>query len=246
MSSIYVGGTIKITGEGRHPETDQLLIDHVDLSSASIVDIGASDGSTSLDLIERLDGFGTYTIADLYLTLRAVVVGRHTVLFTDDDTCVLVVGRRLMAWPDLSRAVAKAYRPVIARARRRLGEARRVLLLNPAVRRRLATDERVSYQVHDIFRPWSGTAPDVIKVANLLRRLYFSDEDLLAALEVLHGSLPEGGHLLVVDNPRAADPSPRAGVWRRADQRFVEVARHGEPEIADLVGRVGAQRSAGL
>ena len=120
-----------------------------------------------------------------------------------------------------------------------------MLLLNPAVRRRLAADERVSYQVHDIFRPWSGSAPDVIKVANLLRRLYFSDEDLLAALEVLHDSLPEGGHLLVVDNPRAADPPPRAGVWRRADQRFVEVARHGEPEIADLVERVGAQRSAG-
>ncbi|MET0766590.1 MAG: hypothetical protein ABWY50_03010 [Aeromicrobium sp.] len=238
MSSIYVGGTIKITGANRHPETDRLLIDHVDLGAADIVDIGASDGSTSLDLIEQLPSFGSYTIADLYLTLRAVRLKQHTLLF-HDRTCVLVVGRRLMAWPAESRAVAAAYAPLVRRATRRLDDASTVLLLNPAVRARIAQDPRVRYRVHDVFETWQGERPDVIKVANLLRRLYFSDADLLRALHTLRDSLPDGGHLMIVDNPRAADPSPRAGIWRREGARLAEVASHGEPEIADLVSQVG-------
>ncbi len=240
MSSIYVGGTIKITGATRHPETDQLLLDHVDLSSADIVDIGASDGSTSLDLIRRLPDFSSFTIADLYLRLRAVDVGSHTFLFTDDDTCVLVVGRRAMGWPAESRAVGLLYRGLVRRASARLPEAREVTLLNPDVRRLMVSDPRVKALVHDIFEPWPGQAPDLIKVANLLRRLYFSDEDLLRALGVLHDSLPEGGHLMIVDNPRLSDPTPRAGIWARQGKGFVDVASVGEPEIADLVARVGS------
>ena len=243
MSSIYVGGTIKITGADRHPETDQLLLDHVDLHAASIVDIGASDGSTSLDLIEKLDSFERYTISDLYLSLSAVRVGRRTALFTEDGTCVLVVGPRAMAWPSLSVPVALAYRPVVRRASARLSSASTVLLLNPEVRQRIARDSRVGYRTHDIFTAWDGETPDVIKVANLLRRLYFDDVQLARALHVLRDSLPQGGHLLIVDNPRLADPSPRAGLWRREADRLVEVARVGEPEIADLVGRVGREHA---
>jgi hypothetical protein len=241
MGSIYVGGTIKITGADRHPETDQLLIDHVDLSDAAIVDIGASDGSTCLDLIEKLDSFGSYTIADLYLTLHAVRSGRRTLLFTDDGTCVLVGGPRVMAWPAESPAVATAYRRTIARAAKDLDRAETVLLLNPAVRRRIAEDPRVSYRVHDVFQPWPGERPDVIKVANLLRRLYFDDADLTRALHVLRDSLPEGGHLMIVDNPRIPNTPPRAGIYRRSGDRLLEVARTGEPEIGDLVEQVGTR-----
>lgn len=241
MSSIHVGGTIKITGGDRHPETDRLLIETVDLSRARIADIGASDGSTSVDLIARLPDFAAYVIADLYLTLRAVRVGRHTVLFDDQDRAVLVVGRRLMAWPELSPVVHALYRPLVVRAAARLtDEGREVLLLNPQARRLIASDARITHRTHDVFTPWEGERPDVIKIANLLRRLYFDDADLLRALHAVHASLPEGGHLMIVDNPRLADPSPRAGVWRREDGGFVEVARLGEPEIADLVARVGA------
>src|SRR4051794_23303356 len=54
MSAIHVGDTIKITEGDRHPAADALLIDNIDLEGAVIVDIGASDGSTSVDLIRKL------------------------------------------------------------------------------------------------------------------------------------------------------------------------------------------------
>jgi hypothetical protein len=80
MAAFTVGSTIKITGADRHPYVDQLLLDHVDLAAATIVDLGASDGSTSADLIERLPAFGRYIISDLYLTATVVRVGRRMVI----------------------------------------------------------------------------------------------------------------------------------------------------------------------
>lgn len=241
MSSIYVGGTIKITGADRHSATDDLLVNTIDTRDARIVDVGASDGSTSLDLITKLDGvggFAEFTIADLYLTLSAVDVWNHTLLFHGND-CVLVGGRRLMAWPQLARTVALICRPLISKGRSGLDSGREVLLLNPRTRDVVANDSRVNYRVHDVFNVWSDPKPTVIKIANLLRRLYFTDDQLLQALCAVRDSLVDGGHLLIVDNPRIPNASPRAGLWRREDSRFIEIARIGEPEIADLVQRVG-------
>ncbi|MFQ4147851.1 hypothetical protein AAGW05_04000 [Arthrobacter sp. LAPM80] len=240
MSAIEVGGTYKITGAKRHPNADALILEHVDLTDAVIVDIGASDGSTSLELISKLNGFKSYVIADLYLQIQARVQGKLTHLYDQDGNWILVVGTRFLAWPAPSKLVRSLWGKSARAAAQQPSPAQSVLLLNPSVRQLMAKDPRVTAQVHDIFAPWAGPAPDVIKVANLLRRLYFTDEDILTALEVLLGNLPEGGHLAIVDNSRIAGMPPRCGLYRRDGGRFVTVAEtDNEPEIKDLVHKVG-------
>lgn len=234
MSSIHVGSTIKITGADRHPEADSLLLQHVDLTHATVVDLGASDGSTSFQLLRRLSSFGSFVIADLYLHVYASHVGRSVLLFDASGTCILVSGRRLLAWPSLSRLVRLLYLRSIRRARK--AERAKVLLLNPEVRAVMATDPRVSYREHDVFSPWTGPQPHVFKVANLLRRLYFSDTAISTALSALLSSLQEGGHLLIVDNPRIAGIDYRAGLYEKRDGRFRSKAMtEHPPEIDDLV-----------
>lgn len=239
MACMQVGSTIKITGRNRHAAPDALLLEHVDLVGASIVDLGASDGSTSLDLLAQLPNFGSYVIADLYLHLSAVEVAGHVVFFDAAERCVLVAGRRILVWP--TGAVGGLVGPLVRVARRRRDRWRQVLLLCPSARARIAADPRVSSAVHDVFTVWPGRAPDVIKVANVLRRLYFSDEDILRALQALLASLPEGGHLLVVDNPRRKGVGSRGGLYRGVGDRFEPVATTPDaPEIDDLVARVRA------
>ena len=234
MSIIHVGETIKITDSDRHGAADALLLENVALAGASIVDLGASDGSTSVELVAKLPDFASYVIADLYLTLRSVEVGRYVLFFDADDNCVLVAGRRVLAWPTLSRTVRLLAAPLLARARRR--PSREVLLLGPEARRLMRSDARVTSRVHDVFQPWPAPAPDVIKVANVLRRLYFSDEEILRALRALLAGLDDGGHLLVLDNPRLAGIALRAGLYRREGGRFQPVAETPDaPEIADLL-----------
>ena len=100
----------------------------------------------------------------------------------------------------------------------------------------MAQDPRVSYRLHDVFSIWEGDSPDVIKVANLLRRLYFSDADITRALTAIHESLADRGHFLVVDNPRIKDMPPRGGLYRKTVSGFTMVAcTENIPEIDDLV-----------
>ncbi|WP_411285220.1 hypothetical protein [Lapillicoccus sp.] len=237
MKAIHVGGTYKITGKSRHGAADDLLLRHVDLSGAHILDIGASDGSTSVDLVHRLpQDFGSYVIADLFLVVQRAMVGHNTLLFDTSGKCILVVGKRFLAWPELSRLASLVCSPA-TRKEHRVGAVRQdVLLLNPEARHLIENDPRVSYATHNVFEPWPGRAPDVIKVGNLLRRLYFSDTEICRALCVLLADLPEGGHLLVVDNPRVAGIALRAGLYRRVGRQFEVVAlTPEEPEIVDLV-----------
>src|SRR6478752_4027000 len=236
MSAIHVGGTIKITGKDRHPQADALLTDNLDLRDALIVDIGASDGSTSADLIEKIGDFRAFVIADLFFTIKARQALGHTLFFDEQGECILVVGNWLLAWPSQSKVVRALYRPLIARATRPASPESDVLLLNPRVRQRMAEDPRVSYRVHDVFATWAGDPPNVIKVANLLRRLYFSDSDITRGLAAIHDSLADGGHFLIVDNPRIKDMPPRGGLYRKTASGFTTVAcTENLPEIDDLI-----------
>jgi hypothetical protein len=238
MSALHVGDTIKITGTNRHPRTDALLMANVDLTGATIVDIGASDGSTSVELVAKLNEFKAYIMADLFFTLSAAKTPGHVVFYDLSGQPILIAGRRLLAWPSLSKAVQTAYRPVLEKAAR-VTERQDVLLLNPSARALIARDARVSYRAHDVFTSWDGPQPDVIKVANLLRRLYFSDELISKALHAIHASLPEGGHLLIVDNPRIAGIDERGGLYRKDGHGFTRVALTDQtPEIDDLISQV--------
>lgn len=240
MSAFWFDGTYKITGANRHPAADQLLIDHVpDLEYAHIVDIGASDGSTSIDLMRRLPGFARYTMSDRFIEVTAVKKRHRTHFFDTSGRCSLIVGRRLLAWPTMSRSVRLLTFPFRHGVQHEDPRAEAVLLLNPEVRELIRNDSRVHWRAHNIFEPWTGPRPDVIKVANLLRRLYFDDETILDALTNVLTCLPDGGHLLIVDNSRIPQMPPRAGLYRRSRSHFEVVAETIDtPEISELVASV--------
>lgn len=244
MSSIHVGATVKITGQDRHPEADDLLLRHLDLDGAAIVDLGASDGSTSVDLIRRLPVFSAYTVADLFLSVSAGRSLRHVLIF-DSQECILVAGRWLAAWPTLSPVIRAICRPFEVMESRHPERREQVLLLNPTLQAMMRADPRITARVHDVFTPWPAPAPDVFKVANLLRRVYFSDAEISQALDALYAGLDEGGHLLVVDDGQrytvevAKGTGARAGLYRREGGRFVVVGETtAAPEISDLVAGV--------
>src|ERR1700710_3121257 len=113
MAAIDAGQTMKITGTKRHGGGDAMLIEYVDVKAAHVVDIGASDGSTSLELIEQLPGFASYVIADLFLSISARRVGKRTLFFDANGRCILIVGSRTVAWPARSKAVDLLATPLV-------------------------------------------------------------------------------------------------------------------------------------
>jgi SAM-dependent methyltransferase len=234
MCFVYVGGTIKITWADRQAQADQLLVEHVELTDADILEVGCSDGSTSVDLIDKLPGFRSFTMTDRFLEIDWVEVDGKIVFFDKEGVAVLVSGRRFVVWPHLSQA---AHLLVSRTLRKSAGMERRpCLLLNPRARSLVARDARVGYAEHDVFTDWQGAPVDVIKTGNLLRRLYFDDETIARGLMCLHRSLKDGGHLLLADHSRVEGEPPAGGLYRRTDSGFELIAATPRrPEIHDLV-----------
>lgn len=228
MFHLHVGGTAKITWPNRQADADRLLMEHVDTDGARIVEMGASDGTTAVELIGRLgDRFASYTITDRWIH---VTVTRHAGAWWvwRDERCILVSNGRVVTWPGQSTALARLLGPLMSAAARR--PHRDVVMLNPNTRAVLDSDPRVTWLEHDVFTPLPEPV-DVIKVGNLLRRVYFTDDQIRTALQAVHSSLVDGGHLLIADHLTEA----AAGLYRKTPAGFEPIAETARSEIHELV-----------
>jgi hypothetical protein len=235
VSTLKARGTTKWTEPNRHPQADAFIASRAD-ASAVILDVGASDGTTALDLIHRLGArFSSYFVTDLVTTLEVGHDDRGRAYFREPGSDVqMVVTPRWVAYRDTAGAVP----PLGAVARRLLRGAahvrswRRVDLAQPDLSELAARDPRVHLAAYDVFTPWAGPRPAVVKIANLLNRAYFTDERIRSALQIQSSNVSEGGVLVLVDNR----PDERFTAFERRDGRMVRVTEHaGGCDVAELV-----------
>lgn len=229
MYHVNLGGTAKITWPGRQAEADRLLVEHVDTVGARIVELGSSDGSAALDLIRLLgDRFASYVITDRFVRVTATRYAGWGWLWRD-GRCVVAGNGRIVLWPQQSSALTRVLGPALRAAADR--PHHEVQLLNPNLRAVLAGDPRVSWAEHDVFEPLPQPV-DVIKVGNLLRRVYFTDDQIRSALRSIHAGLVNGGQLLIADHLKEA----AGALYRRTPGGFERIAQTAVPsEIDGLV-----------
>ena len=245
LSSFRVGGANKTTRPGRHGDSDQVLVRALAGRRPRVLDVGVSDGTTSLDLMTALgDHFDAYFVTDRYLSLRAQRDQRGRCWFYDDrGRCVLLATPRWVVNP-LEPPAEVWLRPIWWLMRRcRPSSATETLeasLVQPALGRRAANDPRITIRSWNVFEPWSLSSVDVVKVANLLNRGYFPDDAIRRALGNLWRALDLHGLLLVVDNREVE----KSTLFRKTKAGFIEVDRLAAgTEIADLV--LGYQGTSG-
>ncbi len=202
VSSLQFGVTFKTTRPGRQSHSNRLISELYRDAKPVILDVGASDAITSLDLIRALGAdLGQYFITDLNLVTRCGFGPRGTVYFLDrHQTCVLRASRHFLVYADVDGAL----RPLACLARlllsgwRKAVNWRDVLLVQPALVSLAGRDSRISIMSYDLFEPWSGPRPDLIKIANLLNSRYFTDAQMKEALRIQCANLGPNGRLLLV------------------------------------------------
>ncbi|MCX6351414.1 MAG: hypothetical protein NTX03_06105, partial [Bacteroidetes bacterium] len=68
ITNLRFGTTNKTTKPGRHQLCNKLMLSNIDFTNKTILDVGASDGSTSFDLINLLSNkFNNYFVTDYNL-----------------------------------------------------------------------------------------------------------------------------------------------------------------------------------
>ena len=228
ISTLQFGVTFKTTRPGRQQHSNRYISELYSGLKPVILDVGASDGSTSLDLIESLKSdFERYFVTDLNLSTRCGYDRAGVLYFLDHGgKCVLRASRRLLAYSEVGGA--RFPLPLIARAliagHRKVTDWREVLLVQPELVRLAARDPRISIVRYDLFTPWTGQAPDMIKVANLLNGKYFTDTQMEEALRIQCSNLAPNGRLLLVSEDNDIE---KFSVFRKSTTGMILEHTHG-------------------
>jgi hypothetical protein len=200
VSILKFGATFKMTHGGRYPRTIAQMADIRFDAPPVILDVGASDGSTSLDVMAALE-FQTFYCTDLNIECRVVQRGGWTYFFSPDGVPSVAASGTWVVYNDWKQAIAPfgfAAREVFRKAPELSADARRIELLNPALKQRLG--ERVRTQRHNVLDPWPGENCDLVIAANILNRTYFSDSQLQQIVRNLRIALKPRGWIALIDN----------------------------------------------
>ena len=207
VSAIKTGKVWRSTRKQRHPLTDALIVERTSrLPRCSVLDVGASSGVTSLDLLKRLGArCEHYYVTDVSFDLAYVVQGKTTYLYEPAvERCILGATDWFIVYSDTDGAIS----PLGSIATRMLSRAPRVAaecqatvsLLHPELRVFAERDSRVRIVRHDVLTPWTRGPVDVVKAANILNRTYFSDREISQALAHLTAALESKGTLVITEN----------------------------------------------
>ncbi len=205
-------GTMKSTEPRRLNAMNDLFFTVVERSGMEVkvaMDVGVSSGITTLEWLQAFDRHRmpvTMIATDLVMSVDMYAIGRHLRALTQRDGHLLQIelfGRGIRTYLRNHDYLTGAafWRPALCHlARRRLKDAVPVgqfQLVAPALRRH----EGIKLSDDDIFAP--NPAPfvrsaDVVRVANLIQPIYFSEEQIRRAAANIRERCRGEGSLVIV------------------------------------------------
>lgn len=237
LKGLKIGGTFKATNYDRFPATTRLLARMRFARPPVVLDVGASDGSAALAVMNTLP-FTRYYVTDRHIRARACL--RNAGMFLCDmdsrpwlyaNRCFVVFNHRGGAWPfnAIAARVFKGFDPSEPCAKQD------VFMINPDLAAKRG--DRVRVEQYDIFDEWNREKADLVIAANLLNRAYFSDTDLCAGLRSLRNAMHDGAILAVIENRTpGGKPVEQSSIFTRSGMRFHVEAQIGPgSDIQDLV-----------
>jgi hypothetical protein len=213
-----IQGVFKTTWSDRFPQTTRLLANSGLPPEAVIADVGASDGSTSLSVMQAVP-FGRYYVTDRHVEAYACST-RKGMFFCDEHAAPFMFANRFVV---IYNDTAGAPRTVSGIVRHlfagfdmaRCRDVRKVPLMNRALLAKLGDDIRL--ERYDVFEAWPHEKADLVIAANILNQDYFADSRLADALRNLRGALKDGGRLALIENR----PAEQSNLFRLEHRRFV-------------------------
>lgn len=185
ISFINAGETYKTTGACRTKLVDQAIIRHAArFDSVHLVEVGASDGVASIELIDTLPNLREITLTDRHPSFFKGLRWPISLLLDGDHRLLGV--RFLGLYINLSPG-----------GQRDAGGFTEISTLNPL----LAESRNIeNIQPFDVRLSTLAEPVEIIKCANLFNRKYFPDEIIASAVQNLGKNLLEGGLLFISQN----------------------------------------------
>lgn len=233
LHNVRIGGVWKCTHSGRLRKTEHMICNHTapDLRScAEVLDLGASDGVTTVELIRALRSAWNSEV-EVYLTdlnlwlerfrFGAVVEYRST---TGEPVMARIgrIGLRLALGSNECEAerdpLSRSYLRLV-RLRQRMRLDARISLVNPVATREPGV---TIMELNCLVRAESLVGRfAAVRASNVLNLGYFSPTEIAQAVAHLHAYLCEEGCLVVSRNDnQTAGELENGSVWRKRGDRL--------------------------
>lgn len=247
-------GTFKLTRGSRFAEIEEAFGRIFAEEAArihSVLDVGVSTGITTLEFADFLQSRGSpaeITATDLYVQAHIVQPFRELRVLADPKGWPLqydICGKAIRPWIRRLDYVTLAFVPrILARAvlRNRVkaliqkGESKPVQLISKS----LSGRSDISFIENDILTRSAELSDrfDLVRAANILNRNYFSDQDILRAVDNIRTYLHDSGGLFLVTRTNAAQINAGTLFELNSRKSFKVLARVGPgSEIERLVLR---------
>jgi hypothetical protein len=231
VSTFRFGSTFKSTQKARFPLTILEIASLPYEKRPVVLDVGASDGSTSLDLMQAIP-FEKYYVTDLNIEVFYQVSGDTTWFFDERGACILRVNDKWVVYPETGGAIFpfdRLSRSLFARAPKWESDSARIVLINPALQAR--KEINISIEKYNILETWPHEKADLIIAANLLNQAYFTTSEIKQALKNMLAALNGSGRIAIIDNR----PIEKATIFRCLDGNVsVEKRVNGGTDIETL------------
>ena len=206
MTTFNFAGVYKTTQSGRHAETQLYLKKHFinSPSATTILDIGASDGSTSLDFINLIYSYlKKYYVTDYNIKCTYFSHKGYTYFFNNAQTCFLVASKKFVFYPANKKLFNFLFKKKLDKLKAFPKEE--LLLINHDLKVKKQENQIINILEYNVFEPWSKEKVDIAVVGNLLNRAYFTDTQIKTALKNCYDALTENGILTVIRNAHTSN-----------------------------------------
>ena len=238
MTSFRFNQVYKTTKTNRHLHTQNFLKNYFGQENKPVIfDIGASDGSTSLNFIDLLNqSFKKYYVTDYNIECSYVTDKGYTFFFDQSDTCFLVASKRFVFYPETSWYVDFFFKNKLHEIINK--PKTNIVLCNRKLFNLSNIDDRIKILSYNIFETWRNEKADIIIVGNLLNRSYFSDPEIKKAILNCYEALTENGVLAIIRNKlEGPDEIEKSSVYCKSDKFSLKkiFEQNGGVEINDLI-----------
>jgi hypothetical protein len=232
VSTFKFGATFKSTQKARFPLTILELSFLQYEQRPIVVDVGASDGITSLDLMQAIP-FKKYYVTDLNIEVFYEISGDTTWFYDEKGTCILRVTDKWVVYPETGGAIFPFDRithSLFAHAPKWESDAARIMLINPVLQAR--KEINIFIEKHNILETWPHEKADLIIAANLLYLFNFTASEIKQALKNMLAALDGSGRIAIIDN----HPNEKSTIFQFIEGNVsVEKRVNGGAEIENLV-----------
>ncbi len=232
VSVFKFGKTFKTTIDWRFPLTINALNYLVCNDLPIILDIGASDGTTSLNVMKSVP-YAKFYVTDLNIEVFFKSFGGMTWFYDNNGSCILAVNDKFIIYADIDNAIFpfdKISQLLIKKGGKINGLSSKILLINPLLLS--LKDKRNIIQKYDIFDVWPNEKVDVVIAANILNQGYFDDNKIIQALKNMTFALNENALIAIIDNR----PDEQSTIFKYNEKKMRLVKRiNGGTDIEALV-----------